>query len=207
MKKTILLLISICNTFAVSASARRVECQGLQNVHQDDRTKGEKNLHKAIENGNYKAVKKALLRDKVDPNKRNPEERGGTPLHMAAERNLSKIVRLLLLHPDIQIYKNNHRGETVLHAAAKGDSIRSIRFILSHESLLRATDPEYATDDYISLLHTVNKNHQTPLHTSVMYNAHRATAFFLRRARHLNRYADRHGKYPNDYDEDSSSEN
>ncbi|KAF8982627.1 ankyrin repeat protein, partial [Cyathus striatus] len=74
-------------------------------------------LHYACAMGNLEVAKLLLTQDGINPNIKE-NQNGLTPLHLAVKNHIN-IVRLLLLHPDINPNIFNSKGETALHLAVK----------------------------------------------------------------------------------------
>jgi ankyrin repeat protein len=96
-------------------------------------------LHQAVRS-NYIAVTKALLdHGALDVNIKdtsgldNPSKQ--TSLHLATDRGLKEIVKLLLSHPDINVSPQDETGETPLHTAARKDYMEILVLLLAHPGM------------------------------------------------------------------------
>ncbi len=156
----------------------------------------EKQLHQAIEKKNSKQVIH-LLNKGADPNKRNHQEQGNTPLHMAAQRNLPHIVAILLSHPDILIYKINNKNQTVLHAAAKGDSDVSIEYLLEYEITVINND---------NLIFEIDFCNNNALHTTALHSSYKAAHALLKHTTLLRHDKNKFNKKPIDYVDDENQD-
>ncbi|CAN9362528.1 unnamed protein product [Alternaria alternata] len=96
-------------------------------------------LHESVRFNDIAGTKVLLGRGDLDVNIKdtsgfdNPNKQ--TPLHLATDRGLKEIVKLLLSHPDIDVNPRDENGETPLHTAARKDRIEILVPLLRHPSI------------------------------------------------------------------------
>ncbi|KAI5058828.1 hypothetical protein GOP47_0026998 [Adiantum capillus-veneris] len=83
----------------------------------------------------------------LDLNTRNKD--GNTPLHLAAERNAARIVKLLASSSSCRLNDQNHDGDTPLHQAARCGNCLALKLILTYDS----TDSTIRNHDGDTALH------------------------------------------------------
>ena len=97
-------------------------------------------LLKAAVSFKHVAVTKLLLdQNGLDVNKVDTWRRYGleaqTSLHLAANRGLEEMVKLLLSHPDIDVNSQGRSGRTPLHAATNNGCMEIIVLLLAHPGI------------------------------------------------------------------------
>ncbi|CAN9349704.1 unnamed protein product [Alternaria sp. RS040] len=97
-------------------------------------------LLKAAVSFKHVAVTKLLLdQNGLDVNKVDTWRRDGleaqTSLHLAANRGLEEMVKLLLSHPDIDVNSQGPSGRTPLHAATNNGCMEIIVLLLAHPGI------------------------------------------------------------------------
>lgn len=77
--------------------------------------------------------------------------RGATPLHRAASKGNTAIVRLLLEHPDINIDLKDIYGNSPLHLACEEDRVEESKLLVKHGADINVPNKESKTPlDYCS---------------------------------------------------------
>lgn len=115
----------------------------------------EKSAIKAAKHGDLKALSVLLKKDPALLLARDKD--GSTPLHCAAWKGHSDVVKLLLeLGASTEVpSQNGHYGTTALHAAAHGDQKEVVQILLAHGADIRAK----------------NLHGRTPLQETAIHNA------------------------------------
>ncbi|CAI9631388.1 unnamed protein product [Alternaria burnsii] len=110
-------------------------------------------LHAAIISENIAVTELLLGQDDLDVNTKDTNNFDNlgeqTPLHLAADRGLEEMARLLLAHPGIDVNSQDQSGETPLHAAAKNGCMGVLVLLLARAEIILAPR---------------SKNGSTPLH-------------------------------------------
>ena len=102
-----------------------------------------------------------LLENKADIEKR--DQNGNTALHVAAERNMIKVVKIFMIHGAMIKSKNNN-GDTALCLAATNGHTNLVIYLLDHwADIGNASDN---TDD----INTHNNMGLYPIHLAVKFN-------------------------------------
>ena len=114
----------------VEASNRNVDFQPIKTYRDDE---GNSLLHRAVNANSEKAVR-SLIQYGLGPDTPNTEmdsySDGGSPLHLAAQKEMFEIVNLLLeLGADIN-NKHNYYGNTPLHVAARFGNEEMVKHLL-----------------------------------------------------------------------------
>lgn len=110
-------------------------------------------LHAAVLFKHIDVTKLLLDQDGLDVNSKDTYGLDNlnqqTPLHLAADRGLEEMAKLLLAHPGIDVNSQNKSGETPLHAAAKKGYKEILVLLLARAEITLAPR---------------NKNGSAPLH-------------------------------------------
>lgn len=98
---------------------------------------GNNALHIAVLSGSLESVKAVIAENPEMMNERN--DKGQTPIFIAAENNKYVIVKQLLeAGADINLYDNNSR--TILHLSVLYNNLASIKLLVEHNVEIDATD-------------------------------------------------------------------
>ncbi|NXL22224.1 ANR66 protein, partial [Setophaga kirtlandii] len=96
-------------------------------------------LHEAVAVGDYDLVKKILKAGCCDPNQKDVDWHGRTPLHWAAAKGRSDLVRLLVDHGARHCLRSDV-GWTAAHFAAEAGKLRVLRALHSLHAAMDAAD-------------------------------------------------------------------
>ena len=99
---------------------------------------------------NNHEIAKLLLDAGADPN--IADRHGETPLHYASGHKYSKMVKLLLSHPKINVNLTDNMGDTALHKAACQGHLKLMTLLLD-----MGADPNIPANDGMTVLMTANK--------------------------------------------------
>ncbi|XP_066524800.1 ankyrin repeat domain-containing protein 66 [Hoplias malabaricus] len=87
-------------------------------------------LHQAVAAGDYDLVQEIVKRSKCNPNQKDIEWNNKTPLHWAATRGQTEIVRILIENGARSCLRTNN-GWTPAHYAAESGKLQVLRFLHS----------------------------------------------------------------------------
>ncbi|KAL2306949.1 hypothetical protein Nmel_004898 [Mimus melanotis] len=96
-------------------------------------------LHEAVAVGDYDLVKKILKAGHCDPNQKDADWHDRTPLHWAAAKGRSDLVRLLVDHGARPCLRSRV-GWTAAHFAAEAGQLRVLRALHSLHAAMDAAD-------------------------------------------------------------------
>uniref|UniRef100_A0A8C5IPB7 Ankyrin repeat domain 66 n=1 Tax=Junco hyemalis TaxID=40217 RepID=A0A8C5IPB7_JUNHY len=96
-------------------------------------------LHEAVAVGDYDLVKKILKAGRCDPNQKDVDWHGRTPLHWAAAKGRSDLVRLLVGHGARPCLRSDV-GWTAAHFAAEAGKLRVLHALHSLHAAMDAPD-------------------------------------------------------------------
>ncbi|NWW67429.1 ANR66 protein, partial [Ifrita kowaldi] len=96
-------------------------------------------LHEAVAVGDYDLVKKILKAGHCDPNQKDVDWHDRTPLHWAAAKGRSDLVRLLVDHGARHCLRSDV-GWTAAHFAAEAGKLRVLRALHSLHAAMDAAD-------------------------------------------------------------------
>lgn len=97
----------------------------------------------------HRAVAGMLIEHGADPN--TADDRGFTPLHWAAFKNVPDLVELLI-DRQAEVNARTSTGATALHQAAASGNVRSIELLLAAGARVNDADQEGATPLYRALI-------------------------------------------------------
>jgi len=165
-------------------------------------------LFAAVATGDLARVKRLAIDCGVDPNVRE-DDKGATPLHVAAEYGYSEIVEVLLEHgadPNIR----DKYGETPLHVAAAFGNSKVVEVLLEHGADPNARDDYGATPlhyaaafDYPKIVKSLPKDlsdyDATPLQGAVEFNYPEVAKLLLEHGANPNIQENKYGYTPLHY--------
>ncbi|XP_059699023.1 ankyrin repeat domain-containing protein 66 isoform X3 [Haemorhous mexicanus] len=96
-------------------------------------------LHEAVAVGDYDLVKKILKAGRCDPNQKDCDWHDRTPLHWAAAKGRSDLIRLLVDHGARHCLRSDV-GWTAAHFAAEAGKLRVLRALHSLHAAMDAAD-------------------------------------------------------------------
>ncbi|NXT76309.1 ANR66 protein, partial [Zapornia atra] len=96
-------------------------------------------LHEAVASGDYDLVDEILRTGRCDPNHKDVDWHDKTPLHWAAAKGQSELVKLLVNHGARHCLRSDV-GWTAAHFAAKSGRLRVLRTLHSLHAAMDAAD-------------------------------------------------------------------
>ncbi|XP_050566112.1 ankyrin repeat domain-containing protein 66 isoform X2 [Cygnus atratus] len=96
-------------------------------------------LHEAVAVGDYDLVKELLRKGRCDPNHKDVDWNDRTPLHWAAAKGQSEMVKLLVAHGARPCLRSD-AGWTPAHFAAESGRLGTLRTLHSLHAAMDVTD-------------------------------------------------------------------